>query len=127
MVFNVLARNQDDHTRNIEFLMGPDGAWRLAPAYDVTWSHRVDSPWVSRHQMRINGKTDGFTREDLLAVANRFGIRKADDILRQVHAAVGRWHEFSAGAAVAPEMAREIADTHRTGIADGPKSGKDRN
>ena len=117
MVFNILARNQDDHTRNIEFLMGPDGRWRLAPAYDLTWSYRDDSPWVSRHQMRVNGKADGFTRDDLLAVAGGFGIRKAGDILQQVGAAVGEWPRFATDANVATKTIDKIAGTHRLGIA----------
>jgi serine/threonine-protein kinase HipA len=118
MIFNILARNQDDHTRNIEFLMGSNGVWRLAPAYDMTWSHREDSPWVSRHQMRINGKTDGFTKEDLFAVAKQFGIRKADNILHQVYTAVRKWREFAAEAIVAPKTIETIAATHRLGIID---------
>jgi serine/threonine-protein kinase HipA len=118
MIFNVLARNQDDHTRNIEFLMGADGIWRLAPAYDMTWSYRQDSPWVSRHQMRISGKTDGFTKEDLFTVAKQFGIRKADNILHQVYTAVKKWREFAAQANVARNMIETIAATHRLGIID---------
>jgi len=118
MIFNVLARNQDDHTRNIEFLMGADGIWRLAPAYDMTWSYRQDSPWVSRHQMRICGKTDGFTKEDFFTVAKQFGIRKADNILHQVYTAVKKWREFAAQANVARNMIETIAATHRLGIID---------
>ena len=118
MIFNVLSRNQDDHTRNIEFLMETGGIWRLAPAYDMTWSYREDSPWVSRHQMRINGKTDGFTKEDLLAVAKLFGIRKADNVIDQVYTAVKKWPEFAAKANVAPKMIDAVSATHRLGIVD---------
>ena len=119
MVFNVLARNQDDHTRNIEFMMGADGVWSLAPAYDMTWSHRDDSPWISRHQMRINGKTDKFEMVDLLAVANRFGIRKAKDIIRQINAAVKKWPVFAKDVHVSPNMVETIAATHRLSIVEG--------
>jgi len=121
MVFNVLARNQDDHTRNIEFLMGSDGEWKLAPAFDVIWSHRTDNPWVGRHQMRINGKTDGFDSKDLHAVADQFGIRKAGEIIRQVHAAVSAWRQFAEGSKVAPSMIEAIAQTHRLGIVTNGK------
>jgi serine/threonine-protein kinase HipA len=118
MVFNVLARNQDDHTRNIEFLMDAAGKWSLAPAYDMTWSHRSDSPWVSRHQMRINGKTDHFDGSDLLAVADAFGIRKAADITADVAAAVARWPQFARDAGVEASMIETIAHTHRLALAD---------
>lgn len=116
MVFNVIARNQDDHTRNIEFLMDQDGVWRLAPAFDVTWSHRSDSPWVSRHQMQVNGKTDIFTQDDFYAVAERYRIRKAGDVAAQVHHAVKRWREFAKEAKVDPSTIALIAKTHRLDI-----------
>ncbi len=60
MLFNVIARNQDDHTKNIAFLMGPDGKWTLSPAYDVTYSHNPAGRWSNKHQMIINGKREHF-------------------------------------------------------------------
>jgi serine/threonine-protein kinase HipA len=60
MLFNVIARNQDDHTKNIAFLMGPDGKWKLSPAYDVTYSHNPAGRWTNKHQMIINGKREHF-------------------------------------------------------------------
>lgn len=69
MVFNVVARNQDDHTRNIAFLMDRNGQWRLAPAFDIVWAYNSKGAWTHRHQMSVNGKRDRFTRMDLLAVA----------------------------------------------------------
>jgi serine/threonine-protein kinase HipA len=68
VVFNVLARHQDDHTRNIAFLMEPDGRWRLAPAFDLIWSHNPEGKWTDSHQLRVNGKRDDFKNADLLAV-----------------------------------------------------------
>ena len=68
MVFNVVARNQDDHTKNISFLMNKSGEWRLSPAYDVIYSYNPSGRWTSMHQMSINGKRDNFTRDDLNAV-----------------------------------------------------------
>jgi len=116
MIFNVLARNQDDHTRNIAFLMNDDGEWRLAPAYDVIWSHRSDSPWVSRHQMRINGRLDDFTRDDLLAVADQYGIKRAKETMAQVHDAVSRWSTFAEEAKVTTSIRDLIGRTHRLHI-----------
>ena len=69
MVFNIVARNQDDHVKNIAFLMDREGAWSLAPAYDVIWAWRPGNPWLDSQQMSINGKRDGFTVADLREVA----------------------------------------------------------
>ena len=90
MAFNVMARNQDDHTRNVVFLMTPDGTWRLSPAFDVIWRYNPEGEWTNRHQMAINGKQRGFAPEDLLTVASQFGIKKAQDIVTDVGAAVHR-------------------------------------
>lgn len=97
MVFNEYAKNFDDHTKNISFLMDKKGVWSLAPAYDVTFSYRKDSIWVSAHQMLINGKADNITREDFMKVAEKAGIKKAD-VLRgfeEILDAISRWEEFA--------------------------------
>ena len=113
MVFNVVARNQDDHTRNIAFLMGPDGPWQLSPAFDVIWSFNPAGTWTNRHQMSINGKRDDFTRADLLTVARQFGIKDGDDILEQVVAAVVAWPRYAKEAGVGDGQQKAIAQTHR--------------
>lgn len=69
MVFNVVVRNQDDHTKNISFLMDRDGKWRLSPAYDMGYAYNPDGQWTSAHQMSINGKFSGITKDDLLKCA----------------------------------------------------------
>lgn len=102
MVFNVVGRNQDDHTKNITFLVGPDGSWSLSPAYDVTWAYNPSSLWTGRHQMTIRGKRDDFERADLTEVGKRFGVRRPEDVVGEVVEAVGRWPEFS-GRAEVPE------------------------
>jgi len=91
MVFNVLARNQDDHTRNIAFLMDRRGRWRLSPAFDVVWAYNPSGDWTSRHQMSINGKRDAFSKKDLRAVAGQFGIRNAVAIMEKAAEAVAAW------------------------------------
>ena len=113
MVFNVLARNQDDHTRNTAFLMDQTGTWHLSPAYDVTFAYRADSPWVATHQMTIHGKRDGFVLNDLRAVGRRIGGFDPDPVIREVGEAVHRWPEFAREAGVAPDMAKFIGDLHR--------------
>ena len=97
MVFNEYAKNYDDHTKNISFLMNKKGIWSLSPAYDVTFSYRKDSIWVNAHQMLINGKSEGITQEDLLMVAAKADIKKADAqrCITQVKAAVAKWEIFA--------------------------------
>lgn len=114
-VFNILARNQDDHTKNISFLMDRSGNWRLAPAYDVIYSYNPSGAWTSRHQMSLRGKRDAFDAEDLLpaAAAANLKPRQAKTILREVHAAVSDWDRFAKSAGVSPEQTGAIAKTHR--------------
>jgi serine/threonine-protein kinase HipA len=112
-VFNLAARNQDDHTKNIAFLMNPDGEWSLSPAFDVTYAFNPAGDWTARHQMTLNGKREGFTREDLLTVADEMSIKKAKDIIAEVVEAVGRWPEFAAVAEVPEDRAVAIGKTHR--------------
>ncbi|UUY06207.1 HipA domain-containing protein [Svornostia abyssi] len=115
MVFNVVARNQDDHVKNIAFLMDRAGRWALAPAYDVTFAWQPGNRWLDAHQMTINGKRDGFTREDLRAVARLGGLKRgaADAILTEVTEAVRGWPEVAATVGVDEALAARIAAAHR--------------
>ena len=100
MAFNVMARNCDDHTKNLSFILKQGGVWTLAPAYDVAFAYKSGSPWVSQHQMSVNRKFDGITREDLQTVADRFGVRRPDILLGNVLAAVKAFDEFAIQAKV---------------------------
>ncbi len=105
MVFNVCARNQDDHTKNIAFLMNKTGQWSLSPAFDVVYSYNANGDWTSQHQMTVNGKRDGFDRADLHAVAERFNLGKrayVESVIEEVLSALGKWEMF-ANAAGVPE------------------------
>lgn len=97
MVFNLVARNQDDHTKNIAFLMDKQGQWSLAPAFDVSYSFNPSGKWTSSHQMTINGKRDNFTQLDLNQCAKAAGMKRgrAKTILSEVTTAVQRWPEFA--------------------------------
>ena len=120
MVFNVLARNQDDHTKNISFLMDKRGQWSLAPAYDMTYSHNPAGAWTHQHQMRINGKLDGFVREDFHAVARRFDITSTsgiDEIIDAVNHALSIWSTLASEAGVPEKMASHISANHRQPVA----------
>jgi len=113
MAFNVVARNQDDHTKNISFLMDAAGKWQLAPAYDVAYAYQPGNRWTSQHQMALNGKRDNFTRADLKAVAREMNIRRADELLDDVLTQVARWPEFAAAAGMSEERTAAIANAHR--------------
>ena len=116
MAFNVIARNQDDHVKNVAFLMDRPGDWSLSPAYDMTYSY--GDAWTKQHQMSVNGKRDGFTIEDFRACAKTVAMKRgrAEDIVREVQEAVQKWEDFAAESKV-PQMTIDmIAQTHRTGI-----------
>lgn len=91
MVFNVVVRNQDDHTKNISFLMGEDGRWRLSPAYDMGYAYNPLGGWTSTHQMSINGKYDDINRKDLLEFASLNNIKNAPAIIDEVCEAASGW------------------------------------
>jgi len=116
MCFNVVARNQDDHTRNIAFLMNEAGDWRLAPAFDVIWAYNPAGEWTNQHQMSIGGKRDNFTRGDLGNVARQYGIRNPDEILDRVIDVVGRWPQFAEENKVSDRKIEEIRKSHRLTI-----------
>jgi serine/threonine-protein kinase HipA len=115
MVFNVLARNQDDHVKNIAFLMDRSGAWRLSPAFDITWSYNPAGEWTSRHQMSINGKRDGFSFADLEACAKTVSINRGhvSRIFDEAREAVARWPSFADEVGVAEAWRDQIGGTLR--------------
>jgi serine/threonine-protein kinase HipA len=121
MVFNVVARNQDDHVKNIAFIMDRRGAWSLAPAYDVTWAYKPGNRWLDSHQMSINGKRDAFTVADLRAVERLAGLKRgrAGAILGEVRDAVGTWPAIAADVGIREDFAEEIARSHRLVLAPG--------
>jgi len=115
MTFNIVARNQDDHVKNIAFLMDKQGRWSLAPAFDVTYSYNPSGSWTATHQMTLNGKRDGFTLEDFEACAKAALMKRgrAATIIEEVQAAVKRWPEFAAAAKLSDEWRDKIQKTHR--------------
>lgn len=115
MVFNVVARNQDDHVKNIAFLMDRSGAWSLSPAYDVTYAYRPKSRWTRRHQMSINGKRDDFSIADLEAVAKHASLKRgvAKRVFGEVREAVESWPEIAATAGVPERRIAQIASAQR--------------
>lgn len=108
LVFNVVVRNQDDHTKNISFLMDEDGRWRLSPAYDMMFAYNPDGGWTSMHQMSINGKFDGITGKDLLALARVEGIKDAALLIEEVVDAASRWPTLARECRVPADLIRVI-------------------
>jgi len=119
MVFNIVARNQDDHVKNIAFLMNQRGQWALAPAFDLTYSYNPSGTWTARHQMTLNGKRDGFTLADFKQCAHTVMMKRgrSDRIVAEVTAAVARWPEFAAAANVAEGWRDTIARNLRLTLA----------
>lgn len=113
MVFNAAARNQDDHTKNLGFLMDAQGVWGLAPAYDIIYAYNPDGLWTGRHQMSMAGKRDGITRDDLLTVARTVGVKKADAIIDQVRGALAEWPRYAERAGVPAGQSARVAATFR--------------
>jgi len=111
MVFNVVARNQDDHTKNISFLMDRQGKWALSPAYDMSWAYNPTGMWTSNHQMSINNKYDEITREDLLSVARNVNIKHADQIIGQVVESVSHWPNLAKEYGIPDDIAKTINST----------------
>lgn len=115
MAFNIIARNQDDHVKNIAFLMDKTGQWSLAPAFDVTYSYNPSGDWTASHQMTLNGKRDHFHMDDFNACARAAGMKRgrAKTIVNQVLAAVARWRDFADAAGVSSVWREAIQGTLR--------------
>lgn len=112
MAFNVVARNQDDHTKNISFLMDKSGTWSLSPAYDVTYAYNPENKWIGKHQLAVNGKRENITREDLLSVAKQMNIKKPKEIIEKVTSVVGDWNVYAQEAGVPKNQITALGKTH---------------
>jgi serine/threonine-protein kinase HipA len=111
MVFNVLSRNCDDHTKNFSFMMKKGQVWKLAPAYDICHAYRPDSAWVSQHALSINHKRTNITREDLLLLAEAVNCRKAPSIINEINAVVTNWKKYASITGVQKKLREAIAKT----------------
>ena len=108
MVFNVVARNNDDHTKNFSFLMDRQGQWTFAPAYDLCYSYKPGGRWIGQHQLSLNGKQDNFTRQDLLTIGEKMGIRRCGEMIDEVINAVSNWHSIAQDCGVRESHIAEI-------------------
>jgi len=111
MVFNVLAKNCDDHTKNFAFRLKKDSNWELAPAYDICYAYRPGSIWVSQHALSINGKRTNITRNDLLAIGKSIKNKKAADVIDEISNTISLWKTFADEVKVSPQLRDEIDKT----------------
>ncbi|MBE0650761.1 MAG: type II toxin-antitoxin system HipA family toxin [Bacteroidales bacterium] len=111
MVFNVIAQNCDDHTKNFSFRLKQGGKWELAPAYDICHAYRPGSEWVSQHALSINGKRKDITKADLLIIGNSIRSKKASEIIDEIKHTVNQWKSFANEVEVIPELRDTIAKT----------------
>ena len=118
MIFNIVARIHDDHTKNFSFLMNQHGEWRLSPAYDVAWSYKKGNKWVDRHNMTLAGKRDHFTRSDIINLGKTIRGLDADGELDHIISVVSGWAEVASQCGVDANFTETIAQSHRLEISD---------
>ncbi len=113
MVFNIITKNNDDHVKNISFLMNKEGVWSLAPAYDLTYVYNPNGIWTSKHQMTVNGKREDIQEEDILAAGLTVGISRYEmrKIIDNVKSVVANFEKYAASANINEEVVREIEST----------------
>ncbi len=111
MVFNVIARNCDDHTKNFAFLLKQNGNWELAPAYDLCHAYRPESYWVSQHALSINGKRNQITKADLLVIGESIRCKKAEDVVDEINDTVNQWNKYADEVDVNHQFRDDISKT----------------
>jgi serine/threonine-protein kinase HipA len=111
MVFNVMGKNCDDHTKNFSFLMNNKGEWRLSPAFDVCHAYRPGSDWVSQHALSINGKRKDITKKDLLKVAEQMNIKRSAIIIEEIAEIISNWAKYASEVDVDQKLKTAIDKT----------------
>jgi serine/threonine-protein kinase HipA len=112
MIFNIMGRNCDDHSKNFSFILKEGSHWELAPAYDVTFAHNPKGEWTNQHLMSVNGKYKNFTADDIIKVADRFGVGEVKQLIKEVQAAIKSWPDFAKNAGLNKEEVRRIGQQH---------------
>lgn len=112
-VFNILGRNQDDHTKNFGFLMDRLGKWRLAPAFDLTYSYDPFGRWTKNHQSWLNKKNNNFQFDDLLKFGKFCGLgnKKSLEIIYQIKDAFSNFSVLASEYELAVDL-RETIESH---------------
>lgn len=117
MVFNILSRNQDDHSKNHAFVMGGNGDWHLSPAYDICYSYKPGNKFIESHQMSCNGKRDNFELNDLMQAAKAADVKAPQKIIQQVAKALAQWPQFSDQVGLPKEQSEAIQSMFRLSTA----------
>jgi serine/threonine-protein kinase HipA len=111
MVFNVMATNYDDHTKNFSFRLKKEGKWELSPAYDVCYSYDPNNIWVSQHTLSINGKHKDITKADMMTIASANNIKKGEKIIDEIKLVVSNWQQYAEEVKVAQNLRDSIIKT----------------
>lgn len=111
MIFNVMGRNCDDHTKNFAFTMDKNAEWKLSPAFDVCHAYRPGSDWVSQHALSIRGKRMNIEKADLLTIARELNIKKPESIINQIAEVISQWEKYAEQTDVETELKRAIKKT----------------
>lgn len=114
MVFNVLATNYDDHTKNFAFRLKKNGNWELAPAYDLCYSYDPTNHWVSQQTLSVNGKRKNITMSDLMTIAKANNNKKGENIIKEINMVIKNWGDFASKAKVRNDLLKKIGDNHNT-------------
>jgi serine/threonine-protein kinase HipA len=110
MAFNVMGRNCDDHTKNFGFVLRQGQPWKLCPAYDVTHAYNPKGEWTYQHLMSVNQKFKDISKADLLEVADRFSVRRPENVLSDVRSAIDNWSQFAKRANLSSTLQRRVAN-----------------
>lgn len=113
MVFNIIARNHNDHTKNHSFMMNKKGTWLLSPAYDLCYTYAPSGQWTSQHQMSVNGKRDNFTLDDLIKVGTDQGVKNPSQIIKTITSVVSVWSNYASKNNVNPTFSKQIQENLR--------------
>lgn len=108
VVFNIIGKNLDDHTKNISFLLEENGSWNLSPAYDVIYNHNPDGKWTSRHQMSVNGKRENINYKDLIRLGDENNIKSSNEIIEKVLEVLRKWEKYALKIGVNKDKIEEI-------------------
>jgi len=116
MLFNIIARNQDDHVKNIAFLMNKAGTWRLSPAFDITYSYNPEGLWTSKHQMTIEGKRDNFSIDNIYKCGESALLKKRriNQLIHQVQSAIQQWSDIAGNVGIPEKTTNQIQQTFRS-------------
>lgn len=117
-VFNIIGKNQDDHTKNFGFMMNRSGGWSLSPAFDMTYAYDPNGKWTRAHQIRLNGKQEGFTLDDLLAFGSKCNLsqKEAREIVSNTVEAFAGFEAKAKEFEVSGELVKTINDNLRVDI-----------